>query len=1468
MKIDIIFNRICVRPAKSRDKTSKRDEDGRMLKALQGAPLAMLGFVQLAAIAAPPSTQLPVGAQVSAGQASISQSGASMSVDQFTRRAVIDWNTYNVGSAATIHYNQPNAQSVTLNRVLSSNPSEIFGKIYAPGQVYLINPNGIYFSPSASVDVGGLVATTFSMNNADFMAGKTTFARNGSTKSVINEGTLAARDTGYIAMLAPEVRNSGVIIARKGAAVLASGEFVTLNFDANSKLISITVTPSEITSLVENRLAIEAPDGLIILSSQAANRLIGGVIKNSGVIAANSLVNDGGRVLLQASDSLVVSGGISATSQGGKGGSIVLAGDRIAIADGARISVTGATGGGEIAVGGGWQGSGGIVPATTVHIEKNAVLDASATDFGNGGTVVAWSDVGKSDSSTRVYGSLLAKGGINGGNGGRIETSGYWLDVNGIVADASAKRGTSGNWLLDPYDITISSGADTGAGFTATADNTVINTTTLQNALATTDVTVSTGGGGAQSGNITVQNPITWASARQLTLNSTGTTGIISINAPITTGGGALTVIGPRFAVNNTSITTNGGALTVTASGGGGTAISLTGATLNVGSGTGMLTATTSTTTGTAFSGTNSITSTGAGSFSISATTSAAAANPAIRFSDGTQLTVAGNTSISGSNLSSYIGILFGTTNLINTSGNLTITGSSVSNAGIQWRGAQSITNSGTLSYLGSSSSYRGLDNGAGTLPSFTIAGNVSLTGNAQTGIGANLAGNSFTLLSGNLTMNATSGTGVGIFITGTDNSFTNQGTGTISVVGQHTGTSSTGYGVLLTTGSKVTGAGTVSLSGTSVDASGIHMESNSALAASSGNFSVNGTSTSASGVGVTSNTTLNNSGAGTLTVSGTSTSGTGLLLSTGSSVTTSGTTALLGATTSGNGIKIDSGASVSGANPVLAATGSFVNNAGSNAVTATSGRWLIYSSAPGTNTFGGLDSANTALWNASYASMPPSAVTASGNRYLFASQPMLTVITGNLSKVYGTDLSGSLAATYSISGLQSGVSNAFLGDTSATAYSGVPTVTSTGAAANAPVAASPHSILASQGSLTSPSGYGFQFQNDGLLTIAPYSVNLSGSRVYDGTANMGANVFSMGALVGTETLTVTGTGTVSSKNVANNATVSLGSLALGDGTNGGLASNYTFTGGAQTASITPANLTISTSNVTKAYDGTTATNGSAIVTGGALFGSDSLSGGAFVFADKNAGNNKTVMTSGVSVNDGNGGQNYNVSYADNISSTISKAPLSVAANNDTKTYDGLAYTGGNGVRFNGFVNGETSLVLNGALYYAGSSQGAINAGNYPVKPSGLSSGNYDISYTDGILTVNKARLSASIIGVSSKTYNGNPLASLTADNFSLQGFVGSESATVVNQNIGYYDGIRIGDHIITAPMALNNFLPGRDTLLTNYIWPTIAQGPGRINPMPTPVFNVELPKRDFQCRASQSGQLYGSSNCSSAEEN
>lgn len=275
------------------------------------------------------TTALPTGGSVVAGAASISQSGVNMVIDQSSQRSVINWQSFNVGQSARVHFN--NAGGATLNRVTGPEASTILGRITAQGQVLISNGNGVFFGRGATVDVGSLVATTHSISNSSFMAGGSLkFERNGSTASVVNEGSLSANLKGFVALLAPEVRNSGVIVATKGTVALAAGEAITLQLNANDQLQGVVVEAGDWQALVDNRHVAEAEGGLVILSARALQSVQGGVVRHSGSINASSLTEAGGRVLLT--------------------------GDHIHLSSSSVIAATGAKAGGQVLVGGGLAG--------------------------------------------------------------------------------------------------------------------------------------------------------------------------------------------------------------------------------------------------------------------------------------------------------------------------------------------------------------------------------------------------------------------------------------------------------------------------------------------------------------------------------------------------------------------------------------------------------------------------------------------------------------------------------------------------------------------------------------------------------------------------------------------------------------------------------------------------------------------------------------------------------------------------------------------------------------------------------------------------------------------------------------------------------------------------------------------------------------------------------------------------------
>ncbi|EAN2572414.1 filamentous hemagglutinin N-terminal domain-containing protein, partial [Salmonella enterica] len=440
-------------------------------------PVALLtgliaGLLPAMALAA----DLPTGGQIVGGQGSISTSGNQMTIHQQTQNMAINWHSFDIGKNNTVQFVQPNSSSVALNRVTGASGSQIMGTLKANGQVFILNPNGVLFGKNARVDVGGLVASTKNISTTDFMKGQYTLSGSGNPGAqVVNQGSLTTSKGGYIVLAGERVSNSGTVTTPSGKTILAAGKTVTLQLD-NGGLTSVSVNGSVVNALVENQGLISATNGQVYLTAKGQDMLLNTVVNNSGTVEAKGLANRGGEIVLNGGDSGVVSqsGHLLADSQTGQGGKITLEGQNIHLAGGSLTTATGKTGGGEVYVGGGWQGQDShIKNASKVVMDKTATVDVSATENGNGGTAVLWSD-----DYTNFRGTVLAKGGAKSGDGGRVETSSHRnLQTSGAV-DASARAGHGGEWLLDPTDVTIvGAGADTGID-SATADGTDIFTPT------------------------------------------------------------------------------------------------------------------------------------------------------------------------------------------------------------------------------------------------------------------------------------------------------------------------------------------------------------------------------------------------------------------------------------------------------------------------------------------------------------------------------------------------------------------------------------------------------------------------------------------------------------------------------------------------------------------------------------------------------------------------------------------------------------------------------------------------------------------------------------------------------------------------------------------------------------------------------------------------------------------------------
>ncbi len=480
----------------------------------------------------------PTGGQVVAGDAAIGMVQGGMLIDQTSDRAVINWNSFDVGAGVFVDFQ--NGDGATLNRITGDSVTNIDGLLSATGSVYVMNDNGVVIGQDGLVDVGGsFVATTLGMTNSDFLNGGDDSFAGTSTATVINFGRIGALG-GDVALIGARVENHGTITAPDGTAALvagydvlmrdaslADGQFVVRLGGPDTSVLNtgrITAAAAELRANQGNVLALAGnTDGLIRADgiSRQGGRIFltseGGTIEAAGTLDASNENGAGGEVILNAAD-ITLGGLVDVRGLAGDGGTIKVEGAMITLSPDAALDASGTTGG-LIRIGGDLQG--GLQPgfgdamanATDVTVAAGAQITADGL-AGQGGNIVLWADRNMS-----FHGAISATG-TEDGAGGFAEVSGGFLLYEGS-ADLTSASGVFGDLLLDPYNITISTGANSGNnGFTANANNSVINVTTLNNALATANVTVFTGNSGAQAGNINVNAPIRWDSNARLTLRA------------------------------------------------------------------------------------------------------------------------------------------------------------------------------------------------------------------------------------------------------------------------------------------------------------------------------------------------------------------------------------------------------------------------------------------------------------------------------------------------------------------------------------------------------------------------------------------------------------------------------------------------------------------------------------------------------------------------------------------------------------------------------------------------------------------------------------------------------------------------------------------------------------------------------------------------------------------------------------
>lgn len=514
----------------------------------------------------------PQGPNVVAGNVNFQGlNSARLNINNLSNRAIINWQTFSIdrGEVTSIHQG---ANAFTLNRVVSGNPSAIYGRLEAArGGVAVVNPNGIVVHKGGVIDVAGLMTlSTLDVSNKDFLNGGTDRFKGSSAAKVENYGAITSQD-GDVVLLGNFLQNAGTVNAPRGVVAFGAGGDIVVDQVGESR-ISVQAGGSSGEVGIDNTGAINAAaaelkahgnvyalaiknDGLVrasgynfrggrlTLSAGSQGRIVntgnltarnadgsGGQIQVSGgrvqiasgtvdaagdpgqvggsVSLAGSDVSvdsgasvrvggsTGGSVRISGAETTTVGGSVDAVGTSGAGGNVVVEGREVAMAATSSIDASGATGGGSVQAGGGFQGRDATIRnAESLRIADGATLTADATASGKGGVVILWAD-----QDTLFEGDVRARG-VSAG--GFVEVSGKdSLAFIGDV-DVTATQGRAGTLLLDPTDVTVSAAA---------ASPTNINNVSLSTLLdqGTNVIITSNFGSAGPAGNITVNDRVEW----------------------------------------------------------------------------------------------------------------------------------------------------------------------------------------------------------------------------------------------------------------------------------------------------------------------------------------------------------------------------------------------------------------------------------------------------------------------------------------------------------------------------------------------------------------------------------------------------------------------------------------------------------------------------------------------------------------------------------------------------------------------------------------------------------------------------------------------------------------------------------------------------------------------------------------------------------------------------------------------